>query len=48
MAVRSPFLEFGCIHSSTGDQPQILTGGDPLSGEVAAYCESDDGAYIQY
>jgi len=34
LVIRSPFLEFGCIHSSTGDQPQILTGGDPLSGEV--------------
>lgn len=34
MAVRSPFIEFGCIQPSTDDHPQILTGGDPLSGEV--------------
>jgi len=34
LVIRSPFLEFGCIQPSTDDQPQILTGGDPLSGEV--------------
>jgi len=41
-ACRSPFLEFGCINpSSTDDPPQILTGGDPLSGEVPVYFESE-------
>merc|ERR1711990_1181296 len=34
LVIRSPFIEFGCIQPSTDDHPQILTGGDPLSGEV--------------
>jgi len=52
LAVRSPFLEFGCIFPPSDDeQPQVLSsgvGGDPISQEVDLLLSSFMADPIQY